>query len=403
MALQERATVPSLEAPKVIYLCLDPGVSLAPGQGSSVHAVSMIEAMRGLGARVLPLSHAELIARRPAAGLRSGAGRALEALPRGRGHARVLARLVDERPRLAAAVEAVIAEERPDLVYERASLSSDLVAHAARAAGVNHVLEVNAPLAREGERFRHERLTAVTGRHERRGWRLARRVCVVSTDLARQVEAAGQTDVVLVPNAVDHARFHPGVEPDRALRKRLRGRYAVAFAGTLKPWHDLPTLVAGVAALRATVPAVLLLVGDGPGRAEVQRLADASGVPLETTGRVAHERVPSLLATAGACVAPLHPDPSLQYFSPLKAMEYLALGRPTVVAEAGDLADLTAAGAAFGYVPGSPASLATALGRVAGDPVAAGAAAERGLRLASAQSWERAARRSLDGLVALGP
>lgn len=383
-----------LGAPKVIYLCLDPGVSLAPGQGSSVHAVSMIEAMRALGAEVVPIGHADVLAHAPRHAWGTAAGRLLAAVPKGRGYARVLAREAIERPRLATGLRAALAAHPADLVYERASLSSDLTT----AAAVPVVLEVNAPLAREGARFRHERLPEIAARHERRAWRAARRVCAVSADLVREVRAAGQADVLHVANAVDHARFHPGVQPDAELQARTARTFAVLFAGTLKPWHDLGTVVRGVARLRRSRPATLVLVGDGPGRADVERLAAELAVPLVATGAVPHDRVPALAAAADACVAPLHADPELQYFSPLKAMEYLALGRPTAVAEAGDLAALARAGAAVGYTPGSPDALAAALARLADDPDPVTA---RGLELAREHSWERTARRSLDGLIEL--
>lgn len=366
-------------------------MSLAPGQGSSVHAVSMIEAMRALGADVVPIGYRDLPVRGP-----RRAERLLASAPKARGHARVLAREAFERPRLAAALRAALAAHPADLVYERASLASDVTARAAAAAGMPVVLEVNAPLAREGARFRHERLPAVAARHERRAWQMARRVCAVSEDLAREVRAVGQENVLHVANAVDHARFHPGVEPDAALRERTAGTFAVLFAGTLKPWHDLDTVVRGVAELRRSRPATLVLVGDGPGRVGAERLASELAVPLVATGVVAHERVPALVAAADACVAPLHADPELQYFSPLKAMEYLAVGRPAVVADAGDLAALARAGAAAAYAPGSPAALAAALGRVADHPDGIVA---RGLELARGESWERTARRSLAGLI----
>ncbi len=390
-----------LGAPRIIYLCLDPGVSLEPGQGSSVHAVSMVEAMRALGAEVVPIGHADLLARAPGGAATVSAERALAAVPKGRGYARVLAREALERPRLAAAVRLALAAYPADLVYERASLASDLSGRAAVAAGLPLVLEVNAPLAREGARFRHERLPALAARHEYRAWRLARRVCAVSRDLVHQVGAAGQSDVVHVPNAVDHARFHPGVAPDAALRARTAGTFAVAFAGTLKPWHDLDTVVRAIADLRRERPVTLVLVGDGPGRVGVERLAEELAVPVVATGAVAHERVPALVAAADACVAPLHADPGLQYFSPLKAMEYLALGRPAVVADAGDLGALVRSGAALGYAPGSAPALAAALARIAAAPAVAADLVARGAELAREQSWERVARRSLAGLVAL--
>jgi glycosyltransferase involved in cell wall biosynthesis len=379
-----------------MYLCLDPGVSLEPGAGASVHAVSMIEAMRDGGADVVPVGAGELLA-----GVADGRVWSwLAARPRGRRYVNLVRRNAVERPAAAKRVAAAIERHRPDVVYERTSLFFDVGGRAARRAGVPLVLEVNAPLAWEAAHFRGERMVALAARQERRAWRLARRVTAVSRDLVERVRASGQGDVVHVPNAVDHERFHPGVAADGDLAARLQGTFAVAFSGTLKPWHDLPTLLRALSIVRRTTPCTLVVIGDGPGRAALEREAQRLEVPLVVTGRVDHERVPALAAAADACVALLHPDPQLQYFSPLKATEYLALGKPTVVADAGDLAELVRRGAAVGYRPGSAEDLAAALLRVASDPDVGRTASERGQALARDMSWRQAAEESLRGIVA---
>jgi glycosyltransferase involved in cell wall biosynthesis len=311
----------------------------------------------------------------------------------------LLRRNAVERPAVARRVAAAIERHRPDVVYERTSLFFDVGGRAAEAAGVPLVLEVNAPLAWEAAHFRGERMAALAARQERSAWRLARRVTAVSRDLVDRVRATGQGDVVHVPNAVDHERFHPEVAPDGDLAARINGSFAVAFSGTLKPWHDLPTLLRAMSVVQRTTPCTLVVIGDGPGRQALEREARTLQVPLMITGRVAHDRVPALAAAADACVALLHPDPRLQYFSPLKATEYLALGKPTVVAEAGDLAELVRQGAAIGYRPGSAEDLAAALVRVASDPSVGRSASERGQALARRMSWRLAAEESLRGIV----
>ena len=378
-----------------MYLCLDPGVSLEPGVGASVHAVSMIEAMRAGGAEVVPVGAGELLS-----GVADGrVWSLLGARSRGRRYVNLLRRNAVERPAVAKRVAAAIERHRPEVVYERTSLFFDVGSRAAHAAGIPLVLEVNAPLAWEAAHFRGERMVALAARQERRAWRLARRVTAVSRDLVERVRATGQGDVVHVPNAVDHERFHPGVVPAGDLASRTNGTFVVAFSGTLKPWHDLPTLLRAMSLVQQTTPSTLVVIGDGPGREALDREAKSLQVPLVITGRVDHDRVPSLAAAADACVALLHPDPRLQYFSPLKATEYLALGKPTVVADAGDLADLVRQGAAIGYRPGSAEDLASALVRVASDPAVGRAASERGTALAGRMSWQRAAEESLRGIV----
>jgi len=361
----------------------------------------MVSAMRSLGAEVVVLGAADLLRAPPSASPPASLARRSAPTRRLPGYRRVVQRLLVERPRVARYLREALERHRPDIVYERSSAFYDLASATARAAGIPLVLEVNAPLAEEGGRFRHERLAALSARQERRAWRLAYRVTAVSRNLAQRVRDAGQAQVVHVPNAVDHSLFHTGVAPDRALEAGTTGTFSVAFAGTMKPWHDLPTLLRAICLLRPTTDCTLVIVGDGPERGGVQRLAEQLGVRLLMTGAVDHRRVPTLLAAVDACVVPMHPDPRLHYFSPLKAMEYLALGKPTVAADAGDLSDIVRSDAAIGYEPGSARGLAAALARLASDPALSGRLSSRGRELAARHSWQLAARRSLEGLVPL--
>jgi glycosyltransferase involved in cell wall biosynthesis len=76
----------------------------------------------------------------------------------------------------------------------------------------------------------------------RRAMRAARIVVAVSDAVAGYARDHGAGRVEVIPNAVDPARF-PAVE-------RPEGRLVVGFLGTLRPWHDVATLVAAMPLLR---------------------------------------------------------------------------------------------------------------------------------------------------------
>src|SRR3954447_6875480 len=309
---------------RLLYVCLDPGVPVGGTKGASTHLAEMVRAFRAAGHEV------QVVARQVEPG-----GDAVSLRPRGatwtarllRGPLRVLRPRIEARSirrRLTEQLE----EHRPDLVYERYALGRGEGLAASRAAGVRHVLEVNAPLAEESARFRRRSAGTRARDVELALWRGTDLVVVPSTPLATRVRGTGQRRVLVVPNAVDPARFtaHGDREQTRA-ELDLTGRFVVAFVGSLKPWHDLDVLVDGVAALPAARRAALLVVGEGPLRARVEQRAAAAGLLCTTVGAVAHERVVAFLAAADACVASLPADPGLDYFSPLKALEYLAAGR----------------------------------------------------------------------------
>jgi glycosyltransferase involved in cell wall biosynthesis len=253
---------------------------------------------------------------------------------------------------------------------------------------------VNAPLADEFNRFRSSPLGPREVLAERAIWAEADLVVTPTRVMAERVRRAGQRHVMVVPNAVDPDRFRP-LPHREALRRELglEGRFVVCWAGRLKPWHDLETLVAAVAGLPESLQAILLLVGDGPERERATRLAERLGGAMRFTGPLPHADVPRQLAAADACVAGLPPDPRFHYFSPVKAIEYLAAGRPTVVAEAGDLAELVSCGAALGYRPGEVADLRAQLEALAVDPTLGERLSRKGRSLARSRTWRAAARR----------
>ncbi|MEM7065181.1 MAG: glycosyltransferase family 4 protein, partial [Cyanobacteria bacterium P01_B01_bin.77] len=145
--------------------------------------------------------------------------------------------------------------------------------------------------------------------------------------------------VHVIPNGVNDHRFSEHISP--ALPKDPNS-FTVGFVGSIKPWHGLSHLVNGFDRLYQRVPqARLLIVGDGPQRAEIETELARRGLQSVThfTGAVLPEQIPGLLATMDAAVAP-YPANLDFYFSPLKVVEYMAAGLPVVVSRIGQLTDL---------------------------------------------------------------
>jgi glycosyltransferase involved in cell wall biosynthesis len=366
---------------RLLYVSLDAGVPVGSPKGSSVHVGEMLRALEAEGHETALLTAA------PASLYENG---------------RPIFSVGQTANELRAAVRAAIADFLPDVVYERYALLRGEARGESRHAQLPHALEVNAPLAEEFRRFRHSPLGAEELLAERAIWADADLIVTPTRVLAERVRQAGQREVMVVPNGVDPDRFRP-VANRAALRKELglEGRFVVCWAGRLKPWHDLETLVAAVAALPDSVRAVLLFVGDGPERERVTGLARRLGVAMRFTGTVPHEDVARQLAAADACVAGLPRDPRFHYFSPVKAMEYLAAGRPTVVAEAGDLTELVSCGAALGYRPGEVGELRSRLEALAVDPALGERLSVQGRALAKSRTWRAAARRIVEAFERL--
>ena len=251
----------------------------------------------------------------------------------------------------------------------------------------------------------------------RPGWsrwleRRAERPALVGADLiacgsdavVEQVLRIGVPEkrVLLTPTGVDLELFAELPDPAPLLRcLGLEDRFVVGWVGSFRRFHALEQAVGAV----ATVPgATLLMVGDGPERKRIERLARDAGVPACFTGTVPHHELPVYLAAMDAAVI-LAPRGQPFHYSPLKVAEYLAAGLPIVAPAAGQLAErLTDGVDAIVVPPHDVRALAAALRRLLDDPEertrlgkAARAAAE------ADWSWDDQVRRVVEALADTSP
>jgi glycosyltransferase involved in cell wall biosynthesis len=254
------------------------------------------------------------------------------------------------------------------------------------------MLEVNAPLRAEARRFRtlpHPRLAADI---ERTVFGDANRILVVSQALRRWLEEEGieRTRIEVVPNAVT---------PSQIGRRRVRddGEFVLGFCGSLKPWHGIDVLLEACAIAFAQEPTLRLeVVGSGP----LDHLLDSADLPADRVrafGALPHSDALELLRGWDVGVAPYLPLEDF-YFSPLKVVEYMAVGLCPVASELGDLPALLDDGGRGVLVPaGDAGRLASALLELAHDRERA---AELGRRareyVLDAHTWEANARVALD-------
>ena len=239
---------------------------------------------------------------------------------------------------------------------------------------------------------------------ERPQLRRADVVVCVSEEVAASVRrvADRSSDVVVIPNGVDTARFHPEA-PDPALRAKLGldGRFVVGWSGSFRTFHGLDTLLdAAARARRDVADLALLLVGDGLGRPAVEQRAAELGVPLVLPGTVEYHEMPEYLRLMDAAVA-LAPASGRFHYSPVKLREYQACGVPVIAAAVGEMArGLDHERDVLLVPPGDSDALAEAIRRSARDEAGSRERATRARRLVvRTGSW--AAR--LDALEASLP
>jgi glycosyltransferase involved in cell wall biosynthesis len=234
---------------------------------------------------------------------------------------------------------------RPDFIYDRYITFNAGPILAGLAWHVPVCLEVNAPLALERSTERDERLTfrAIAARMERWVCSHATRTIVVSSPLREYLESVGVPEgkCVVMPNGVDPIRFSPR-QRDEGLMRELGvdpEHFIVGFTGVLRAWHGLDLLVAAMAKLAAGgLKTLLLVVGEGPYRQQFENLVRTAKLEnsVRITGHVGHERVPDYVALFDVAVSPR----ATFYASPMKVIEYMALGKPVVVPRTPNFLDI---------------------------------------------------------------
>ncbi len=297
----------------------------------------------------------------------------------------------------------VVRRERPDFLYERYALFGHGGLSLARALGIPHLLEVNAPLTVEQAGYKRFRLTTLAARMESELLAASDRVIVVSEWLREWALGVGADAdrLEVVPNAVSRPLFEslPAREVSRE-RLGIDGTRTVGFVGSFQPWHDVAGLLRAFRQLHEQDPGLrLLLVGAGRDGSAVRSTTEELGIAeaVHSVGHLPHEAVPEALAAMDVAVAPYNGGEELG-FLPLKLFEYMASGRPVVAANVGRIADLVEHGrTGLLYRPGDEDELASALRTVLYDGVAGDelgrAARDKVLR---DHTWNGVARRVVE-------
>jgi len=170
--------------------------------------------------------------------------------------------------------------------------------------------------------------------------------------------------ISLIANGVDPDMFDPNRRGERIRREwGLEGKFVVTYAGALGLANDLPTVLRAADRLRDHPYVHFLLVGDGKERAHLESLARQLRLPnVSFTGSRPKSEMPEILAASDACIAVLKDIPMFRTTYPNKVFDYMAAGRPTILAIGGVIREvLEKAGGGICVPPGDDAALAVAV------------------------------------------
>ncbi len=284
-------------------------------------------------------------------------------------------------PSAVRALRTIIRRDCVDIVHSN-SLFTLYGGAAARSAGVPHVWHV-----REILRRRTPVRAVLVGLVRR--W--ATETIAMSSAVARMLaEGRRPARSRVIPDGIDLAEFHPGIDGSR-IRRELgvpEGAPLVTFIARLDPWKGLEVFLRAARLVREQVPGTRFLVagGDIPTHTvyaeRMRALASELGLgpSIQFTGWTYRlDDIPEVLAASSVLVhASIEPEP----FG-LVLIEAMACARPVVATAAGGVLDIVDDGTTGILVtPGDAGETARAVLRILSDPTLAGAMGRAGRRKA---------------------
>jgi glycosyltransferase involved in cell wall biosynthesis len=202
-------------------------------------------------------------------------------------------------------------------------------------------------------------------------YRHADHVIVNSPGFIEHVKSRGAKQVTLVPNGADPAMFDPQSAGESFREQhRLSDRFVVLYAGAHGMSNDLGVVLEAASLLKGEEHIQIVLLGSGKEKANLQSEADQRNLEnVLFLPPVSKLEMCDALAAADACLAILKPIEMYKTTYPNKVFDYMAAGRPVILAIDGVIREVVEnANAGMSVPPGDPAALAGAIVELANQP-----------------------------------
>jgi len=209
----------------------------------------------------------------------------------------------------------------------------------------------------------------------------ADRLMVNSPGFIEHVKAHGARRIELVPNGSDPRMFNPAKDGSNFRKVHgLEGKFVLLYAGAHGLANDLGIALDAAQRLRDHSEIAILLLGDGKEKPAL--MAEAGKRQLDNVhfvAPVAKLEMPEVLAAADACLAILKPIPLFATVYPNKVFDYMAAGKPVILAIQGVIQQVVAeVRAGIPVPPGDSIAMAEAILALSQDREEANKMGERG-------------------------
>jgi glycosyltransferase involved in cell wall biosynthesis len=198
-------------------------------------------------------------------------------------------------------------------------------------------------------------------------------IIVNSPGFIEHVKIKGGKHIELVPNGSDTEMFHPN---DKGNNFRLdhdigfEDSFIALYAGAHGMSNDLNVLLDAAEKLRYQENIKIVFLGDGKDKPSLMSRADEKNLTnvyfLPPIPKISMSQA---LAAADVCIAILKPIPLYSTVYPNKVFDYMAAGRPVVLAIDGVIRKVVEeSGCGIFVAPGDPDALANAIQQLSSDP-----------------------------------
>lgn len=197
-------------------------------------------------------------------------------------------------------------------------------------------------------------------------------VLINSPGFNAHVKQRGAKRIELIPNGADTDMFHQENDGAEFRRKHhLGGKFVALYAGAHGLSNDLGIVIEAAALLKDRQDIIFVLLGDGKDKPKLQAHASS----LNLSNLIFLPPLPKLeiadaLASANACIAILKPIEMYKTVYPNKVFDYMAAGRPVILAIDGVIREvIEQAEGGIPVSPGDPRAMANAIRNLADNPL----------------------------------
>ncbi len=202
-------------------------------------------------------------------------------------------------------------------------------------------------------------------------YRHADTVMINSPGFIEHVTSHGARQVELVPNGVDTGMFTPQASGEVIRQKYgLADKFIVLYAGAHGLSNDLGIVLQAAGRLKENDNIAFLFVGDGKEKPNLQKQAAELNLPnVIFIPPVAKSEMNAMLAATNLCIAILKPLELYKTTYPNKVFDYMAAGRPVLLAIDGVIREVVEAGnAGVAVPPGDPEAMANVILKLSTSP-----------------------------------